>query len=304
MPIPLEQPTNLFRTATSLVQEELGRLEKVKAAILAGARVAGVPTGFKELDDAFGGLNAGKLYFLGGAPGGGKTSLALNIALNAARAGYPVVYVTCDEGARRLALKMACIENEVRMSDLNRGGDASKLQTYIYTNPQMLRNISIIENGHLGMGELGVEVSNRIKSAEFSTGFIRQGLFVVDYLQAMASAQSDGKEMRLAIEKLCTALRQCAIENDAACLCISALSRGDGGKNYDAPELSSFRETSAIEYSADGVMVMFEDKSPPLGVSNPYLARKLRILKNRDGENNKDIRMLFNGATGKLNENN
>jgi hypothetical protein len=51
-------------------------------------------------------------------------------------------------------------------------------------------------------------------------------------------------------------------------------------------------------------MVMFEDKSPPLGVSNPYLARKLRILKNRDGENNKDIRMLFNGATGKLNENN
>jgi replicative DNA helicase len=304
MPIPLEQPTNLFRTATSLVQEELGRLERVKAAILAGARVAGIPTGFKELDDAFGGLNAGKLYFLGGSPGGGKTSLALNIALNAARAGYPVVYVTCDEGARRLALKMACIENEVRMSDLNRGGDATKLQTYISTNPQMFRNISIIESGHLGMGELGVEVSNRIKSAELPTGFIRQGLFVVDYLQAMASAQSDGKEIRLAIEKLCTALRQCAIENDAACLCISALSRGDGGKNYDAPELSSFRETSAIEYSADGVMVMFEDKSPPLGVSNPYLARKLRILKNRDGENNKDIRMLFNGATGKLNENN
>jgi replicative DNA helicase len=76
------------------------------------------------------------------------------------------------------------------------------------------------------------------------------------------------------------------------------------GKNYDNPDLSSFRETSAIEYSADGVMAMFEDKSPPLGVSNPYLARKLRILKNRDGENNKDIRMLFNGATGKLNENN
>ena len=304
MPTPLDQPTNLFRTATSLVQEELGRLERVKAAILAGARVAGVPTGFKALDDAFGGLNAGKLYFLGGAPGGGKTSLALNIALNAARAGYPVVYVTCDEGARRLALKMACIENEVRMSDLNRGGDATKLQTYISTNPQILRNISVIENGHLGMGELGVEVSNRIKTAELPQGFIRQGLFVVDYLQAMALAQSDGKETRIAIEKFCNALHQLAIENDAACLCISALSRGSEGKNYENPDLSSFRETSAIEYSADGVMAMFEDKSPPLGVSNPYLARKLRILKNRDGENNLEIRMLFNGATGKLSESN
>ena len=190
------------------------------------------------------------------------------------------------------------------MSDLNRGGDATKLQTYISTDPQMFRNIFIIENGHLGMGELGVEVSNRIKSAELPQGFIRQGLFVVDYLQAMASAQSDRMEPRMAVENLCTALRQCAIENEAACLCISALSRGSEGKNYDNPDLSSFRETSAIEYSADGVMAMFEDKSPPLGVSNPYLARKLRILKNRDGENNKDIRMLFNGATGKLNENN
>jgi replicative DNA helicase len=80
------------------------------------------------------------------------------------------------------------------------------------------------------MGELGVEVSNRIKSAELPQGFIRQGLFVVDYLQAMASAQSDGKEIRMAVEKLCTALRQCAIENDAACLCISALSRGERGQ--------------------------------------------------------------------------
>jgi hypothetical protein len=44
------------------------------------------------------------------------------------------------------------------------------------------------------MGELGVEVSNRIKSAELPQGFIRQGLFVVDYLQAMASAQSDGRK--------------------------------------------------------------------------------------------------------------
>jgi replicative DNA helicase len=141
MPTPLEQPTNLFRTATSLVKKNWGGSRGSKPLFWLVRRVAGVPTGFKELDDAFGGLNAGKLYFLGGAPGGGKTSLALNIALNAARAGYPVVYVTCDEGARRLALKMACIENEVRMSDLNRGGDATKLQTYISTNPQMFRNI-------------------------------------------------------------------------------------------------------------------------------------------------------------------
>jgi hypothetical protein len=51
-------------------------------------------------------------------------------------------------------------------------------------------------------------------------------------------------------------------------------------------------------------MAMLEDKNPPLGVTNPFSARKLRILKNRDGENNQEIRMLFNGATGKLSENN
>jgi replicative DNA helicase len=299
MPKLLEQPTNVFRNAVSLAQEELGRLERVREAIKAGARVAGIPTGFNALDDLFGGLNAGKLYFLGGKPGGGKTALALNIVLNASRAGYPVIYVSCDEGARRLALKLACIELGERLDELNRGGVTTNVETYISTNPQTLKNITIIESAHIEIAELGVEIERQVRQTEIPAGYVRQGLFVVDYLQAMASAQSDGGEVRFAIERLCTNLRNIAIANESACLCLSALSRGSDEKNYDDPHLSSFRETSAIEFSADGVMALFDDKHPSMPVSNPYLARKLRILKNRDGDSTAELPMVLNGATGR-----
>jgi len=309
MPEPLQQPTNVFRTATSLIQEELSRLEGVRRAIKAGAKVAGLPTGYRSLDDRFNGLNAEKLYFLGGLPGGGKTSLALNISMNVAKYGYPVVYVTSDEGARRLALKMACVASDIRLSDLNRGGDPTNIQTYISTNPKALSNISIIENGRVGMGELGVKMNEMLRNAVIPDGFVQQGLLVIDYLQVMASAQAsmsdDSKYKNTAniVESFINNLRLILSETRFACLCLSALSRGSKGENYTDPDISSFRDSSSIEFSADVAMALFEDTKPRLGVSSPYLARKLRIFKNRDGETGNDIAMVLNGATGKMEDN-
>ena len=308
MPETLQQPTSVFRNATSLIEEELGRLERVRAAIKAGAKVAGVPTGYRALDDRFNGLNAEKLYFLGGRPGGGKTALALNIAMNVAKHGYPVVYVSCDEGTRRLALKMACIDADVRMSDLNRGGDPTDIQTYIATNPQSLANISIIENGQVGMAELAVKMHEMLRNAPIPNGFVRQGLLVIDYLQVMASAQSamteDSKYKNPVtnIESFLTSLKMVVTDTQYACLCLSAISRGNKSENYNDPDLSCFRDTSSIEFSADGAMAISDDTRPRVGVSNPYLARKLRIVKNRDGEEGNAIPMILNGASGQMKE--
>lgn len=305
MPEQLEQPTNLFRTATSLAKEQLGRLERLRQALKAGARTYGVPTGFKSLDACFNGFQAEKLYFLGGRPAGGKTSLALNIATNVAKQGYPVVFVACDEGARNLALKLACLETNTRIADLNRGLDPANVETYISTNPQTLKNITFIENARVGMGELGSKMAEVLRDAPITEGYLRQGLLIIDYLQIMATAQaslSEGgkfKNMANMVEGFITDLRMICIENQFACLCISALSRGDGGGNYDDPQLSSFRESSSIEFSADGVMALLDDKKS--AVSNPMHARRLRILKNRDGDT-KEFSMLLNGASSLMEE--
>ena len=308
MPETLHQPTNVFRNATSLIQEELGRLEGVRRAIKAGAKVAGLPTGYQSLDDRFNGLNAEKLYFLGGYPGSGKTSLALNISMNVAQYGYPVVYVTSDEGARRLALKMACVASDVRLSDLNRGGDPTNLETYISTNPRAINNISIIENGRVGMGELGVKMSEMLRDAVIPDGFVRQGLLVIDYLQVMASAQASGgedakyKNSANIVESFINNLRMTLSETRFACLCLSALSRGKDGANYANPDMSSFRDSSSIEFSADVAMALFEDTKPLSLITSPYLARKLRIFKNRDGDTGHAISMILNGPTGKMDD--
>jgi replicative DNA helicase len=305
MPEQLEQPTHLFRTATSLAKEQLGRLERLRKALKAGAKTYGVPTGFKTLDACFNGLQAEKLYFLGGRPAGGKTSLALNIANNVAKQGYPVVFVACDEGARSLALKLACLETKSRVADLNRGDDPTNVETYISTNPQTLGNITFIENARVGMGELGSKMAEVLRDAPITEGYLRQGLLVVDYLQIMATAQAtltEGgkfKNMANMVEGFITDLRSVCVENQFACLCISALSRGNEGGNYDDPQLSSFRESSSIEFSADGVIALLDDKK--IAVSNPMHARRLRILKNRDGDA-KEFSVLLNGASSLMEE--
>ncbi len=63
--------------------EEISRLAKQKD------EMAGVPTGFKDVDDLFHGFRGGDLVILAARPGVGKTSFALNLATNAAKAGPP-----------------------------------------------------------------------------------------------------------------------------------------------------------------------------------------------------------------------
>ena len=106
MPSPLESPSNVPRLANLLLGEAIKDLQLAYEAMQAGAKYPGIPTGLPTLDRHFGGMQEG-IFLLGAKPGMGKTRMALSIARNAAKAGFPVLYLTADEGARRLALKLA-----------------------------------------------------------------------------------------------------------------------------------------------------------------------------------------------------
>ena len=70
--------------------EELTKLAEQKDAM------AGIPSGFKDVDDLFHGFRGGDLVILAARPGVGKTSFALNLATNAAKAGATVTFLSCS----------------------------------------------------------------------------------------------------------------------------------------------------------------------------------------------------------------
>lgn len=288
MPSPLESPNNVPRPANLLLGEAIADLQLAYEAIKAGAKYPGIPTGLPTLDKHFGGMQEG-IFLLGAKPGMGKTRMALSIARNAAKAGFPVLYLTADEGARRLALKLACMDAGIKLSDLSTGSDPTILQTYKSTDVEILKRVSFFEVKDINVDSIQQHLADRIKQAGS-----RMGLLVVDYVQALAANYP--KEMRQAVGEITVNIREAAIACKSPALVISALSRAA----YENANMAGLRESSALEYSADGVWLLEEDKNRT--VSSPMQALTLKVEKNRWGAANLEIPISVNAALSTIAE--
>ncbi len=87
----------------------------------AGGQAAGVPTGFPSLDRMLMGFREGQLIIIGARPAVGKTSFALNLALNAAAAGYTVGFFSLEMSGKEVAQRLICAYAMISISDFRIG---------------------------------------------------------------------------------------------------------------------------------------------------------------------------------------
>ena len=85
------------------------------------SHMAGVPTGFVDVDNLFHGFRGGDLIILAARPGVGKTSFALNLAVNAAKAGFPTTFFSFEMSASQLVQRILCSEARISLEKV-RGG--------------------------------------------------------------------------------------------------------------------------------------------------------------------------------------
>lgn len=240
----------------------------------------GVPTGINLLDDGLGGLQPG-LHLLAAEPGAGKTALALQIATHAARAKYPVLFVTFEEDPARLALKAICqqanLDNDwpapLKMKKFERGnGDPQILRKAADLYASRLRRLTF----QWGTGGLTV---NRVKGTAvqlLKEHKAKEILIIVDYLQRWATGRKEFSEFRHQVTALVSDLRSLAMDLKSSVLVISSQNRtGQGGD-----DLTSLKESGDIEYSGDSVTFMVEKK--PRTQEGRKI--KLSIKKNRFGD--------------------
>ena len=269
--------------------EEITKLAEQKS------HMAGVPTGFKDADNLFHGLRGGDLVILAARPGVGKTSFALNLAVNAAKAGTAVAFFSLEMSAGQLVQRILCAEARVSLSKIRGGfiqeGDwsaiadasntLSKLELYIDDSP----GLSILEARAKARREL------RHASGQ------GRGLIIVDYLQLMQPPQTrrDGNRA-VEVGEISRGLKILAKEMDMPVIALSQLSRAVEMRGKKRPMLSDLRESGSIEQDAD--IVMFIDRSmdemeaeqdgrPDLGTA------ELIVAKHRNGPT-RDITLAFN----------
>ena len=252
------------------------RLEELAAS---DSAIPGLSTGLTDLDRAISGLNKSDLILLAARPGMGKTSMALNILLEAGKkSGKNVVFFSLEMSREQLALRLISSECFVDNKKLVTGNLAPEDWEKIMVATESLNRSHILIDD-----DSTVSVADILAKCRRVDNL---GLVIIDYLQLMQSAggrQYSGENRQQVVSDISRALKIMAKELDVPVLCLSQLSRANESRSDKRPMLSDLRESGAIEQDADIVMLLYREGYYDKETPNPNLAECI-IAKNRHGE--------------------
>ena len=267
-------------TIQVVLQEVMEHLAELSAQ--GGKTLPGLSTGFSAVDGKINGLNKSDLLLLAARPGMGKTSMALNVALSAAKSSGKTVAIFSLEMSKeqlvtRLLANEGLIENTRLATGNLRESDWEKIAQAASVLNQT--NIRIDDNPLLTVADMNAKC-RRLENL---------GLVVIDYLQLMTSAGGkgySGENRQQAVADISRMLKIMAKELQVPVLCLSQLSRANEKREDKRPMLSDLRESGAIEQDADIVMFLYRDDYYNEDSEKRNIAECI-VAKNRHGETGK-----------------
>lgn len=250
----------------------------------------GVRTGFPRVDECLLGLRPGQMVVLGARPGVGKTSFALNLAVNAARNGAAVAFFSLEMSKVEIAQRLLAAEARVSLQDIRSARIRNDQWTPILqaTNELSMLDIMIDDTPGTTVTEIRAKARRILRGKEL-------GLVIIDYLQLISppagGRRSDNRQTE--VSEMSRGIKIMAKDLGVPVVALSQLSRaseqrssGGPGGRAKRPQLTDLRESGAIEQDAD--IVCFLDRS----MSEDEAARDDRpdmnettfiIAKNRSG---------------------
>ena len=240
----------------------------------------GLSTGLSAIDQKITGLNNSDLILLAARPGMGKTSLALNVALNVAKGGGTVAVFSLEMSREQLAMRLlsseALVENNRLRTGLLRETDWEKIAGAATVLNRL--DIRIDDNPLLSVADMNAKC-RRLEGL---------ALVVVDYLQLMTSAGGGrgGENRQQVVSDMSRMLKIMAKELNVPVICLSQLSRANEKRDDKRPMLSDLRESGAIEQDADIVLFLYRDDYYNEDSEKHNIAECI-VAKNRHGETGK-----------------
>lgn len=242
-----------FKSMESLVVETFNELQELANT---KSRYNGVRTGFKDLDDLFGGLRGGDLVILAARPSVGKTALALNIASRAAQLGTSVAFFSLEMSATQLVQRVLSTETRINSKKMQTGQMSAQDWVTLVNASDTLSKLQlwVDDTPSASILEVRAKARRQLRGVE-----PQKGLIIVDYLQLMQPQNTRTESRQVEIAEISRGLKILAKEMDMPIIALSQLSRAVESRQGKRPILSDLRESGAIEQDAD--IVMFLDRS-------------------------------------------
>ncbi len=251
-------------------------------------QLAGVPTGFAELDSLTNGLHGGQLIIVGARPAMGKSTLALDFARTAAvHHKLPTIFFSLEMGRSEIATRLLSAESGIPMHVLRKGnmderdwtrlasvrGDIGDAPLFIDDSPNMTL----------------VEIRAKCRKLSQRVGL---KMVVVDYLQLMTSGKKVESRQQ-EVSEFSRALKLLAKELGVPIVALAQLNRGPEQRADKKPALSDLRESGSLEQDADIVILLHREAAydrdhPRAGEAD------LIVAKHRNGATD-EIAVAFQG---------
>jgi replicative DNA helicase len=274
-----------FESIKNLLTNTVDRIDKL---FRQESALTGITTGYTDLDEMTSGLQAADLIIIAGRPSMGKTSLAMNIAENAAIGqNLPVAIFSMEMPGEMLIMRMLSSLGRVRLQKVRSG----KLEDEDW--PRLTSAISLLAEAPIYVDDTPaltpIELRARARRLKREHGL---GLIIVDYLQLMESGESN-ENRATEISAITRSLKGLAKELEVPVIAMSQLNRSLEQRTDKRPVMSDLRESGAIEQDADVIFFIYRDEVYNEESSEKGIA-EIIIGKQRNGPVGK-VRLTFLG---------
>jgi len=227
---------------------------------------ASVQTGLLDLDACIGGMRACQMVVLAARPSVGKSALAAQIAINAAKEKHNVLFVSLEMTSSETVSRMLATETGLDMRSIQDGtltadgiNKATRIATAYQSIPLMIED------------RRGLNIDRLTMLVRSTAARKKLGLVIIDYLGLITG---DKKKPRWeSITEISNQLKTLAQTESIPILALCQLNRESEG---ETPKLSHLRDSGSIEQDADIVMLLHREK-------RNAREREMFVAKNRNG---------------------
>lgn len=233
----------------------LSNLDKLNALQQHDGAITGVPTGFKDVDHIFNGLQKSDLILVAARPAMGKTAFTLNIAQNVTMLyDKTVAFFSLEMGKEQLVGRILSSVAGVSSEKLRRANmDPADWEKVIAAADRMSKS------KHDTPGLTVQDMRSKLRRLKVEHGL---DLVIVDYIQLMQgrNAGKGSENRQQEVSEISRNLKLIAREFNVPVIALSQLSRSVESRPDKRPVLSDLRESGSLEQDADIVIFLYRDK--------------------------------------------